>query len=320
VSREKRDNQNDGYSSPILHILLLNGVHADNKKGNAFAVSGFRAAGRKGRTTMEKRAFTLIELLVVIAIIAILLALLMPALRLAKDQAAALMCVNNLKGLAMAWFTYTIDNDGQLMGGHRVRSANFNDRNCYPDGFWINPPHDENFNYTGEDRYLYENKLTGIKNGKIYPYVKTVDIFHCPFDPRRDDPGQLAFDSYSVAGGMNGEVAYSGCKTRPDLVAEVYDEINSPATKFVFVEETDNRGWNMGSWIMNPTGDCWIDPLAGWHNDRSTLGFADGHAAKIRWQDDRTIVMNEEQRFGECHPGSPDLFFMQQGYQYGKNQ
>ena len=50
---------------------------------------------------MEKRAFTLVELLVVIAIIALLMALLMPALRLAKDQAAALMCVNNLKGLSI---------------------------------------------------------------------------------------------------------------------------------------------------------------------------------------------------------------------------
>jgi prepilin-type N-terminal cleavage/methylation domain-containing protein/prepilin-type processing-associated H-X9-DG protein len=280
---------------------------------------------------MEKRAFTLVELLVVIAIIALLMALLMPALRLAKDQAAALMCVNNLKGLSMGWFTYTIDNDGQLMGGHRYREGTtgpkFTDKSCFPDGFWINPPHNKNFEYSGEDRYLFENKITGIKNGKIYPYVKTVDIFHCPFDPRRDDPSQLAFDSYSVAGGMNGEEAYrpgGPCKVHPENVAEVYDEIRSPGKKFVFVEETDPRGWNMGSWIMNPTGFCWIDPLAPWHNDRSTLGFADGHAEKHRWLSKYTIKMNiDQQTYCTDTNTDPDdeadLFYMQQGYQYGKN-
>ncbi|MDH4240055.1 MAG: prepilin-type N-terminal cleavage/methylation domain-containing protein [Phycisphaerae bacterium] len=268
---------------------------------------------------MNKRAFTLVELLVVIAIIALLMALLMPALRLAKDQAMGLICVNNLKQLSLGWFSYTVDNDGMLMGGHRVRNANFKDKNCYPDGFWINPPHDAAGNYTSNNPPgVLEDKLRGIKTGKIFPYVKTLKVFHCPADARIDIPEQLAHDSYSVAGGMNGEDAYSTCKQYPDRVAEVYEEIRSPANKFVFVEETDNRGWNMGSWIMNPTGDCWIDPLAGWHNDRNTLGFADSHAVKHRWQDDRTIQMNENQTFGACHPGSPDLYYMQRGYQSGK--
>jgi prepilin-type processing-associated H-X9-DG protein len=192
----------------------------------------------------------------------------------------------------------------------------------YPDGFWINPPHDKDFAYQGDPiPSTIEFKLIGIKSGKLYPYVKDVDLFHCPFDARIDMPDQQAQCSYSVAGGMNGEPAYDGNgKSRPDLVAEVYDEIRSPANKYVFVEESDDRGWNMGSWIMNYSAGRWIDPLAGWHNDRSTLGFADGHAAKIRWRDERTIRMNEEQLFGEDHPGSPDLFYMLQGYVSGKNK
>lgn len=83
-----------------------------------FVFESFRLFDQKGRNEMKKRAFTLIELLVVIAIIALLMALLMPALRLAKDQAAGLLCVNNLKTLSMAWFTYTVDNDGELVNGH----------------------------------------------------------------------------------------------------------------------------------------------------------------------------------------------------------
>ncbi|MGB2807219.1 MAG: prepilin-type N-terminal cleavage/methylation domain-containing protein [Sedimentisphaerales bacterium] len=274
---------------------------------------------------MRKRAFTLIELLVVIAIIALLLALLMPALRLAKDQAAGLLCVNNLRNLAMGWFTYTVDNDGMLMGGHRPGDGGFNNPANFPDGFWINPPHDENFVYTGDWAQpnpppFLEEKLIGIRMGKLFPYVKNVKLFHCPFDARIDIPEQRAHCSYSVAGGMNGEPAYDNGKTKPELVAEVFDEIRSPGNKYVFVEETDNRGWNVGSWIMNYSAGTWIDPLAGWHNDRSTLGFADGHAEKIRWRDNRTIIMNEEQQFGQNHPDSPDMFYMLQGYVGGKNQ
>jgi prepilin-type N-terminal cleavage/methylation domain-containing protein/prepilin-type processing-associated H-X9-DG protein len=278
---------------------------------------------------MKKGAFTLIELLVVIAIIALLMALLMPALRLAKDQAAALVCISSLNTLSLAWFTYTIDNDGQLMGGHRVRDGNFMDKNCFPDGFWINPPHDKNFNYTGEDPELIDNKLTGIRRGKIFPYVKTVKVFRCPFDSRLDFPGQYAYCSYSIAGGMNGEEAYrsTGCKDDLDLVAEVFDEIKNPDRKYVFIEEADDRGWNMGSWILDVPGTCWIDPLAPWHNDRSMLGFADGHGEKHRWRSKNTADMNIEQEFGYCpDPGDSDpedekdLWYMQRGYVTGKNE
>ena len=72
-----------------------------------FVSESFRLFDQKGGYAMEKRAFTLVELLVVIAIIALLLALLMPALRLAKDQAVAIICVNNLRQLSIAWFAYT---------------------------------------------------------------------------------------------------------------------------------------------------------------------------------------------------------------------
>jgi prepilin-type N-terminal cleavage/methylation domain-containing protein len=306
----------------------LNSKNADNKKGNTFsknlAIGGFRAVGQKGRTTMKKGAFTLIELLVVIAIIALLLALLMPALRLAKDQASALICVNNLRQLSMGWFSYTVDHDGMLMGGHRKRGSNYSDKTCFPDGFWINPPHNDLGVYTSDTAPgVLEDKLRGIKTGQLFPYVKTVKLFHCPADARIDMPDQLAYCSYAVAGGMNGEEAYNGgCKQYPDRVAEVYDEIRSPGNKYVFIEESDPRGWNMGSWLMSQTGSNGGDPLAGWQNDRSTLGFADGHAEKHRWVDKSTIEMTEEQRFGYPVPANEgeDLAYMRRGYVWGKNK
>jgi len=224
-----------------------------------FSTGIFWAADKKGRNAMKKGAFTLIELLVVIAIIALLMALLMPALRLAQDQARGIICVNNLRQLSIAWLAYTTENEGKIVNGHIPRNNN------PPRHWWVLAPQDENGNYTSDS-----------------------------------PPGVL--------------------EDKPEPI-EVYDEIRNPGNKIVFLEESDPRGWNMGSWVINPNRqDCWVDPLAGWHNDRSTLGFADGHAEKHRWQDDRTIQMNRDQIHGRCdtNPPNPDLIFMHRAYAYRK--
>lgn len=259
---------------------------------------------------MKKAGFTLIELLVVIAIIALLMGILMPALNKVRDHAKRIHCQNNVRNLAMAWFMYQDDNDGKLVNGNVPRSAAFKD---YKQPYWVEPPQDADRNYTGDSDPTVEQEWNGIRNGYLFSYTRDVDVYRCPSDDRKRT--ELAtFRSYSIAGGMNGELG--------DRAVKRYTEIENPATKYVFVEEADPREWNMGSWLVNPTGDSWIDPLTVWHDESSCLGWADGRGEMHRWLDQRTVDMYYEvfaqKQWSPNHPGSLDLKFMQRGYQLRK--
>ncbi len=251
---------------------------------------------------MRTRAFTLIELLVVIAIIAILMAILLPSLNMAKDQARRIECVSNVKSLTLAWLLYKDDNDGRLVGGHPARSSDA----------WMLPPRGSNPDHL-------EQAKEGLRQGKLFPYTKNVNVYECPSDERRKRSKGLAFGSYSVAGGMNGEE-----KEWSNRHLILYQEIDRPATKAVFVEEIDPRGYNMGSWtVSKDLGNNWIDPLAVWHSkNRATIGWADGSAELHTWLNKSTMEIAQRAAWGDTgvFNFSPpadqrdDLRFMQKAY------
>ena len=235
------------------------------------------------------RAFTLVELLVVIAIITVLIGILMPALRIARQQATATVCVTNIKGLLRGWSIFADDHNGRLLPGNTG------------EGQWVDVPRSPTF--FGEPVAEIDIREAAIERGLLWPYIETYDSYHCPGDQR---PLDTAYLSYSVSGAINGEEGPRAVKRYPD--------IKLPALQFVFVEESDARGWNMGSWIMHKPEERWIDPLAIWHNERSSLGFADGHVEIHTWIDERTIKMSLHQLLNEIHPDNPDLLYMQRGY------
>jgi prepilin-type N-terminal cleavage/methylation domain-containing protein/prepilin-type processing-associated H-X9-DG protein len=223
---------------------------------------------------MRSRAFTLIELLVVIAIIAILMAILMPSLSLARDHAKRIHCVANTKTLVLGWSMYKDEFDGKLVPADTGP------------GQWV-----DNEPATG----TWEQKKDSIRRGLIYPFVgNSVDIFRCPADTRRPTENRLvAFRTFSLVGGVSGQswAGYTGAK--------IYADIKQPAMKYIVLEEADTRGYNEGSWQINISAKSWVDAIAMWHNKRTTLGFADGHAEMHTWQDQYLIDWCSKAMYGD---------------------
>jgi len=250
---------------------------------------------------MKTRAFTLIELLVVIAIIAVLMAILLPALDRARDQARRIHCMHNVKTLSFAWLLYKDDNDDLLVGGMPGRTVDA----------WM-------FGPTGNDPDPIEQCKEGLRRGKLYPYAKNVNVYKCPSDDRSKREGMYTFGSFSVSGALNGEE-----KEWSNRHLIKYSEIKRPQDTFVFVEEIDPRGWNMGSWVVTKDfGNSWIDPVAIWHSkNRSTLGWADGSSTMHTWINQSTIDAAMRAAWGQsAHDVTPpsdeldDLRFMQRRY------
>ncbi len=230
--------------------------------------------------------FTLIELLVVIAIIAILAAMLLPALSRAKLKATGASCLNNQKQLALAWVMYTTDNQEKLVNFLET----LNGKNEVP---WrYDPPPKPPIIPAGasaEDR-IKLNIEEGYRQGALFIYAPNAGILHCPGDMRiglKAGKG-YTYSSVSPVGTLNGEKPFFYKTT----------QISHPSDRFLWVEENDPRGENLGSWIMNQNGtqdngfagSSWIDSPAAFHGQSSSFNWADGHASMHKWVDSATIA------------------------------
>ena len=237
-------------------------------------------------TESRQKGFTLIELLVVIAIIAILAAMLLPALSRAKLKATGASCLNNQKQLALAWLMYTTDNQEKLVNF----LESYNSKNEIPWRFDPAPkPPISPAGATPEDR-IKLNIEEGYRQGALFVYAPNPGILHCPGDTRiglKAGKG-YTYSSVSPVGTLNGEQAYFFKTT----------QISRPSEKFLWVEENDPRGENLGSWIMSQKGtvdngfqgSSFIDSPAAFHGVSSSFNWADGHSSMHKWVDRATIL------------------------------
>ena len=253
---------------------------------------------------MRRQGFTLIELLIVIAIIAVLITILAPALQSAKQMATAAVCQSNQKTLVEAWIVYHQENKEWLVGGsnytsHKDRWVETPKRTPVYAG---DPPASPYNDYVNAGTVTQTYREYGMRAGKLYKYTKNVKAYHCPGDDRFADPASYhLYQTYSITGTMRGEEV-TGWNGNIDAYKKA-GAIQFPETKFVFVEEGVKNQWrNAGSWMMkvrlnNGRFDYpnygWVDPLAIFHNRRSTFAYADGHALLRVFIDQYTFDFTE---------------------------
>ena len=253
--------------------------------------------------------FTLIELLVVIAIIAILAAMLLPALAKAKQRATTAACLNDEKQLALAWIMYSDDNIDLLVN---LSTYTASPLTTSPDGApWRTDIYNSeqiplpnlatSAGWQAGIEQGYKKPTAGI-DGPLYRYAPNADLVHCPGDKRYQLPypagatprsgGPYSWDSYSGAAFLNGEgrASSNNIKKRP--------AVTRPSDKFIWVEGADMRGENVGSWGMNNYGTAaaafsdaqFQDSPAAFHVTSATFNFCDGHAESHKWLDGSTIA------------------------------
>ena len=248
--------------------------------GNQGADTGM---DKKQRTT--RRAFTLIELLVVIAVVALLLSILVPALRHAKELAKTAYCQNNLRTLTIALSTYTMEHDQNLPG-----SWNYNGQGWGSPWDWAWAPWEVNGSAVVDyANSTDEQEHEGIRRGTLWSYIQAVESYHCP----SDRSAAKNFRSYSMPDCLNGLWGEEQTQVANWHNYTKTTDVRSPGDKYAFLEECDPRGYNINAWVLHTDGKDavgWGDPLTVWHFKKSSVGFLDGHAETWKWSDEITAV------------------------------
>jgi len=257
----------------------------------AFHFSGRAAAdARAGGWRLldfSRAAFTLIELLVVIAIIAILAALLLPALARSKNKAHAVACLNNLKQLQACFHLYALDNGDVLPPNDSIMSAAPSSTTLAAGISWC-PDHPRTNTTPAE-----------LESGVLFPYNASLAIYHCPADkstlqaPDGAPLPQLRFRSYNMSQSVNGYPEY---QDPSGIVAAIpawkkFSEIRHPAPNELFVFIDEHPDTMLDAQFGNPPVGVWMFPQNVWfdmpadrHNQGANLSFADGHAGRWRWK------------------------------------
>ncbi len=243
-----------------------------------------RAACGPGHRRAED-GFTLIELLVVIAIIAILAAMLLPALARAKAQGLSTNCIANEKQLQLAWVAYNNDFKGNLVPNKP--GAVTGDGS---DGFaWVygNMESAADGNSNPSDQL----NVTNIMKGLLYPYTANFKIYQCPAETVVITVGTQTgprVRNYSMGGQMCGDDSIN------NYTAPFSNEVDilhpPPSRAMVFLHENDNT-IDDGYWAIDVIPREWQNLPTSLHLQGCNFSFADGHAEHWKWLEPHTLYI-----------------------------
>ncbi len=240
----------------------------------------------------------------VIAIIAILAAMLLPALSMAKGKAQQMSCLNNVKQLTVCWYLYIGENNDRLT---------LNNPSPYVPTSWT------------EGSMVSASDATNsalLKLGTLWSYNKSVGIYHCPSD--NSTSGKAArVRSYSLSGQLgstsdvegdpwDGQNELLGNPGYPPTMKMSQIAYPSPAQAFTFVDESPLSIDDGFLLVFLPKSDGtphdqWGNmPAVTRHNKNGTsFSFADGHAEMWKWHDPRTT--NPATKPNDTQPGNLDI-------------
>lgn len=214
-----------------------------------------------------RNAFTLIELLVVISIIALLLAILLPALGAAMEAGRRASCLSNIRQMNVAWQAYPVDNKGVLVDPS-------NDGPTH----WIVAP-----GRPGRDGTPVATVQEGFENGAFWDLIQSTDGYKCP-----DDDSGYETSSYNVSVVLGFEHNQFQQGQGVTFFGKV-DQIVETTEMFVSTEELDPRGDALGGAMVVSKFSYGAYTQADWfapyHGDGVNRSFVDGHADFRRFED-----------------------------------
>lgn len=263
----------------------------------------------------SNRGFTLIELLVVIAIIAILAAMLLPALSKAKSRGQGTACLNNLKQMQICMQLYALDFNDTLPPNNSV--ADITTGSSLARGVsWC----------TNNARYDMEP--VGIQNAALFPYNTSLGIYRCPADvsvvetPDGQKTSQRRWRTYNMSQSVNGYPEFDPYLARLIPSFKKSTQINKPNSSelITFIDMHEDSIFD--ALFGMPTRQFWGEAKEWWdipanrHAQGANIAFADGHAERFKWKVPKSV---KAQFAPQPVPASevPDYLKMQAGFRQG---